>query len=42
MLATLEKAISLLPKYKSIESDKENKIYFCHDMKGGYKEDISL
>ena len=29
-----------LPSYSSVPVTNENKLYLCHDMKGGYKEDV--
>jgi hypothetical protein len=36
----LEKRIAELPEHVSRPSGDENKLFICHDMKGGYVEDL--
>ena len=34
--------LSRLPPYSAPDLQKDNSIYLCHDMMGGYKEDTNV
>lgn len=41
-ISAIEEYITKMIPYSSIPFTKENKLYLCHDMKGGYKEDTNF